>query len=138
MATIYFKQENESIRTLKELKEDILYKEYLRKLEARNRAEYEFGFVPSEYNRELRELEGRLVSHISPDALWSWESGGDGNKEFLVRLETQDEDTYVTLETPWSVRTYTVLFDYIYPNGYRRIEAYDFNGKSQTLHLTLA
>lgn len=133
----YIKQAK-NITTLAELKKDILYQDYLKKLEARNRAEYEFGFVPNEYNRELRELEGRLISHISPDALWTWESGGDGNKEFLVRFETQDEDTYVILETPWSVRTYTVLFDHIYPNGYRRIEVYDFNGKSQTLHLTLA
>lgn len=137
MATIYFKQENESIRTLEELKEDILYKEYLRKLSARNNAEYEFGFVPDEYNRSIREIEARLISHISTDALWTWESGGNG-ETFYLWFEAQEEEEYVVLETPWAVRTYTLLFDFKYPNGYRRIEAYDWNGKRQTLHLTLA
>lgn len=135
MATIvYFKQANERIRTLEELKEDILYKEYLRKLSARDNAAYEFGFIPSEYDRAIREIEARLISHISPNALWTWESGGDG-KEFIVKVDLQKE--LITLCTPRDTKTYNLLFDFIYPNGYRQIEVYDFNGKSEILHLTL-
>ena len=87
MATmIYIKEANENICTLKELKEDVLYQEYLDKLHAKESAKYHFGFIPKEYEDTIFELEKQLVWHISPDAWWTWETGHSNIGPFKVSI----------------------------------------------------
>lgn len=145
---IYFKQANENITTLAELKEDVLYQEYLEKLHARANALHHFNFVPREYDDAILELEKQLVWHVSSDAWWTWESGrGRIVGPFKVSVnyiekEPGDSDTgeYIGIfkNTYDNILIFKVLNDKRYPNGYRQLTILNDEGKVETVNLTLA